>query len=102
MAYLIIRVEVLCQPPLLGGARTAIDQFYMRHRRCDPQQETIIDLGRKHGYEITLPIGPLEGPWPLTAIAYISPNRAGEGRCGSQVYRLPARKIEEDSTNEPL
>lgn len=77
--YLILRVDGV--------------QFTEAHPLRDPRPATVARVAREHGYE-TAPPGTRPEGWPLTIRCYTSKTKNGIGRCGSQTWSYPARRIE--------
>jgi hypothetical protein len=95
MAWLIIRIEENMNLVLPGEKQKEKETLTARHQVLDPKLEIIKAVLFKHGYELGPIFGPIQGVWPYTAYIYVSPNKNGFGRCGSQLRRWPVRKIEE-------
>lgn len=100
MSYLIVRVE----PKGNNTVKEADKEPPVAdlHRRfqsdCYPFFADFEELAEKHGYELDLTIGPGADvrvrDWPFIAYCYVSPNKEGIGRAGSQLHRLVARRKE--------
>jgi hypothetical protein len=87
VAFLVIRIS---ENP--DGKDTAA-RLVQRSRYGDPTWREVLLLAFKHGYALSSSRYPSKQKWPLTATAYKSPNREGEGRAGSQYQVFRARRL---------
>lgn len=98
MGYVIFRVQKASQtdcanaeePILSGSYRASIGDSSIIGPGWDKFSSTLNKLGFAVLYEIAK-YDPKE--YDLTVIAYTSKKKSGDGRCGSSLYRLPAKRI---------